>query len=156
MKIRGNCTMNTNMFKKAGLLFLIGVMSITVSWGAQSEFTPRITDVTVFKDGHAMVMSKGTVKPDNGWCRTREVPTPIMGTFWTFVEEKETQIDFLKSGFVATEKERPFFSLDEIISANKGKKLPLSNSPEPQIRFLILALSWDSPGMHHRHHRLLL
>lgn len=95
-----------------------------------SEFTPKITDVTVFKDGHALVMSRGLVTLEDGWCRTREVPAPVLGTFWTFVADSNSQVDFVKAGFVETEETRPCLTFEEIIQANVGKRAVIVEQPK--------------------------
>ena len=50
-------------------------------------FETKVTDVTVFKDGHALIMCKGKAEVKDGWCRTFDVPAPLLGAFWTFVTD---------------------------------------------------------------------
>ena len=87
-----------------------------------TEFEARITDVTVFKDGHALVMSKAKAEFQDGWCRTRDVPVPVLGTFWAFAVDKNAKVERVKAGFVEIEEERPCLSFVEMIQANAGKK----------------------------------
>ena len=94
------------------------------------EFAPRITEVTVFKDGHALVMSRGSARLKDGWCRTREVPVPVLGTFWTFVADANSQVDFVKAGFLETEETRPCLTFEEIIQANRGKRAVIVEQPK--------------------------
>jgi hypothetical protein len=94
------------------------------------EFTPKITDVTVFKDGHALVMSRGEADLEDGWCRTREVPVPVLGAFWTFVTERGAEVDFVKAGFAKAEETRPCLSFEEIIQANVGKRVVMVEQPK--------------------------
>jgi hypothetical protein len=105
-----------------GLAMVLGILLALSVMAETPEVTPKITDVTVFKDGHTLVMSKGEVKVENGWCRTRTVPVPVMGAFWAFVTDTKSEIDFLKSGFVEDKQTRPCLNFDEIVQANKGKK----------------------------------
>ncbi len=93
------------------------------AWAAEApEFTPKVTDVTVFKDGHALVMARGSVELKEGWCRTREVPAPVLGTFWAFAGDADARVDFVKAGFVEASESLPCLSLEQMIQANKGKK----------------------------------
>ncbi|HUT34998.1 MAG TPA: hypothetical protein VNE39_16020 [Planctomycetota bacterium] len=94
------------------------------------EMTPKVTDVTVFKDGHALVMARGAAELKDGWCRTREVPAPVLGTFWAFVGDAEARVDFVKAGFVEATESVPCLSLDQIIQANKGKKVTIVEQPK--------------------------
>jgi hypothetical protein len=98
--------------------------------GEVPGFVPRITDVTVFKDGHALVMARGKAELMDGWCRTREVPMPLLGAFWTFVAEEKSEVDFVKAGFVDAEESRPCLTFEEIIQANAGKRVIIVEHPK--------------------------
>lgn len=113
------------------VMCIVMVLAVLVALPVQAEapeFTPKITDVTVFKDGHALVMSRGATKFEDGWCSTPEVPVPVLGTFWAFAVEGE--VDYLKSGFVETEEARPCLSFEEIIQANIGKETTIVEQPK--------------------------
>jgi len=109
---------------------LLWVLVAAASAAEVPEVTPRVTDVTVFKDGHALVMAKGAVELKDGWCRTREVPVPVLGTFWAFVAEEDARVDFLRAGLVDAKETKPCLSLDEIIQANVGKRAILVEQPK--------------------------
>ena len=108
---------------------VLGVLWVLPMHVAAAEFSPKITEVTVFKDGHALVMSTAKTTLEKGWCRTREVPVPVLGTFWTFVKEPGARVDFVKSGHVASEEKRPCLTFDEMIVANKGAKAIIYEAP---------------------------
>lgn len=114
----------------AWIVMILGLVAALPLRADVPEFTPKITDVTVFKDGHALVMSRGSARLEDGWCRTREVPVPVLGTFWTFVADKNSQIDFVKAGFVETEETRPCLTFEEIIQANVGKRAVIVEQPK--------------------------
>ena len=86
------------------------------------DFKPTIKDVTVFKDGHALIMSRGTAQFEDGRCRTRDVPVPVLGTFWTFVAQKDVEIESVRAGLVETEEARPCMTIEEMIEANVGRE----------------------------------
>jgi len=105
-------------------LTALGIAVAAAAWAAETpEFTPKVTDVTVFKDGHALAMARGAAELKDGWCRTREVPAPVLGTFWAFVSgDAEARVDFVKAGFVEASESVPCLSLEQMIQANKGKR----------------------------------
>jgi hypothetical protein len=115
---------------------------MTMAWGfgialaavAFAAETPpaamKVTDVTVFKDGHALVMARGSATLADGWCRTREVPAPILGTFWAFTTDADAKVDIVKAGFVESNETLPCLTLDQIIQANKGKEAVIIEQPK--------------------------
>jgi len=112
------------------LWMLIALVGPLAALAAEPELKTRITDVTVFKDGHALVLASGTVELKDGWARTRDVPVPVLGTFWAFVADKEAKVDFVKAGFVETQETRPCLSFDEMIQANVGKEVEIVEQPK--------------------------
>lgn len=104
------------------LLAVIGPLAACGRGAEAPEFTPRITDVTVFKDGHALVLSRGVADLDDGWCRTRDVPVPLLGAFWAFSPDDSLRIDTIRAGLVESEKSRPCLTFDEMLQANTGKR----------------------------------
>ncbi len=132
-------TVKTWKWQWCGKLVL-GLMAILLTdygWGTAEalgveveELTPKITDVTVFKDGHALFLARGSVRLRDGWCRTREVPVPVLGTFWTFAVQEDAQVDFVKAGFVEEQQSRPCLTFDEIIQANTGKRAIIEEQPK--------------------------
>ena len=101
-------------------------------WAASNEtselFDPRITDITVFKDGHALILAKDQADIVDGWCRTQDVPVPVLGTFWTYVDQADAQVDYVKAGFVDSRQQRPCLTFDEMIQANQGKKVIITEN----------------------------
>lgn len=113
-----------------GLFAAVALCGFGAAAAEAAEFSPRITDVTVFKDGHALVMAKGAARLENGWCRTRDVPSPLLGAFWTFAADEGAEVDFVKAGFVEAEESRPCLTFEEIIQANIGKKAVIVEHPK--------------------------
>ena len=93
---------------------------------AAPTFTPKVTDLTIFKDGHVLVMAKAEAELDGGWCRTRDVPVPVLGTFWSFVEQEGSQVDIVKAGMVDAKETRPCLTFEEIMQANVGKTVTIT------------------------------
>lgn len=90
------------------------------------KFTPKVTHVTAFKDGHALVMARGKATLQDGWCRTTEVPAPLLGAFWGFVSDEKLRVDRISAELVETQESRPCLSLDEMIEANAGKDVVIT------------------------------
>jgi len=106
-------------------------LAASVAAGAAlPEVEPKITDLTVFKDGHVLVLARGKVALSNGWCRTRRVPVPVLGTFWAFVADRQARVDFVKAGFAEATHTRPCMSFDEVIQANIGKEVEIVEMPK--------------------------
>ena len=97
------------------------LLAAQAAMGAPEAFVPKVTDVTIFKDGHALIMARAKAKVEDGWCRTRAVPVPVLGTFWTYVADDKARVEFVRAGFVETQESRRCMNFDEMIQANKGK-----------------------------------
>ena len=107
------------------------VLIVVAAWAgslaaAEPTFTPKITHVTAFKDGHALVMARGRATLQDGWCLTREVPAPVLGAFWGFVADEKLRVDRITAELVDSQETRPCLSLDEMIEANAGKEVILT------------------------------
>jgi hypothetical protein len=80
-----------------------------------------ITELTVFKDGHAFVAHDGQMPTDDkGNVVMDYLPAPVIGTFWPYSAEKKARL----AGVVASQKrvvvERTALDLRELIEANTG------------------------------------
>jgi hypothetical protein len=90
------------------------------------EFAPKITEITAFKDGHALVRAEGVARLEDGWCRLKDVPAPLLGMFWAYVREAGASVDFVRAGMEDWSHERPCMNLDEMLKVNAGKKVLLT------------------------------
>jgi len=109
-------------------------------WGETPELKPAITDITVFKDGHALIMARSKVKLDDGTVRTRDVPAPLLGTFWAFVTDKNARVEHVRAGFVKTSKDRACLTFDEMLEANVGRNVKITEKPDVQHSGKLLGL----------------
>lgn len=111
------------MSERMTMAWGIGVVLAAAAFAAEAPpATLKVTDVTVFKDGHALVMARGQATLDDGWCRTRDVPAPVLGTFWAFATAADAKVEFVRAGFVEAKETVPCLSLDQMLQANKGKE----------------------------------
>ncbi|HNT35932.1 MAG TPA: hypothetical protein PKH07_13155, partial [bacterium] len=114
--------------KRIVLVALIAAFPFSVMAQKTEDFASKVTDVAVFKDGHALVMTRAEALFDKGCCRTQNVPFPLIGTFWAFVNGAETEIQIVKSGFVEEQTSLPCMSFEDIIQANKGRSAVITES----------------------------
>ncbi len=119
------------MNSRNGAIFGVVAISVLFNWlpvyAGGADFP--ITDVTVFKDGHALVLSQGTAQFTDGWCSTRDVPVPVLGTFWTFTSDSTSNVDMVRAGYVDVEEEQVCLTFDDIIRANTGKEVTVIEQP---------------------------
>jgi len=111
----------------ARVLTLVVVATLAAPLAAEEpKFTPKVTHVTAFKDGHALVLARGKAVLQDGWCRTTDVPTPVLGAFWGFVADEKLRVDRITADLVETPETRPCLSLAEMIEANAGKDVVIT------------------------------
>ncbi|HIJ64389.1 MAG TPA: hypothetical protein HPP77_00455 [Candidatus Hydrogenedentes bacterium] len=91
------------------------------------EFEPKPVNVTVFKDGHALIMTRGNAVLDDGWCTTRCVPEAVLGAFWAFVNDEQCRVDIAKAGKGERTEERACRSIEEILRENPGKRVTVTD-----------------------------
>ncbi|MCL4220289.1 MAG: hypothetical protein KJZ65_02855 [Phycisphaerales bacterium] len=68
---------------------------------AIAKETLPIREVTIFKDGHAMVLHSGSMPTNEaGDVTLEELPQPILGTFWAFENQDGATLRSVKAGTV--------------------------------------------------------
>jgi hypothetical protein len=78
-----------------------------------------IREVTVFKDGHAYVLHEGSVPTDGqGNVVLDYLPSPIMGTFWTYSADREAKLVSVVSSRDSVEVKAEAGDLADLIRAN--------------------------------------
>lgn len=74
---------------------------VLVAGHALAKDALPIREVTVFKDGHAMVLRSGSMPTnDAGDVTLDELPQPILGTFWAFENQDGATLRAVKAGSV--------------------------------------------------------
>ncbi len=88
-----------------------------------------VREVTVFKDGHALVTHQGTLPTDEkGNATIDHVPTPVIGTFWAHSANKKASLRSLTSGTATITKLRSAATTLELLQANTGARVLLRDS----------------------------
>ncbi len=83
-----------------------------------------VREVTVFKDGHAFVMHRGTVVPDaDGQVIVDYLPMPILGAYWPFSADEKRPLQSVRSGLHEGSVSHPARDLLQLLQANIGAKV---------------------------------
>ncbi len=101
-----------------------------------------VKEVTVFKDGHAYVIHQGTMPVDAaGNVLLDLLPNPVLGTFWSYSLDKKATLQSVTAGRRRVKVERTAVTLRELIEANLGAEVVISEGVKPAypatiVRFL--------------------
>ncbi|MBA4187950.1 MAG: hypothetical protein C0467_08015 [Planctomycetaceae bacterium] len=90
-----------------------------------------VKEVTVFKDGHAYVVHQGTMPTDNGNVLLDLLPTPVLGTFWPYSLDKKATLHSVTAGRRRVQVERTALTLRELIEANVGAEIVVTEGTKP-------------------------
>lgn len=92
-----------------------------------------VHEVTVFKDGHAFVLHQGPMPTDAaGNVLMDYLPTPVMGTFWPGCTDKNATLHSTTAGRRRVKVERTALTLRELIEANPGADVIITESNQKQ------------------------
>jgi hypothetical protein len=108
------------------IALLIGVTpnpAATPAAAAPSEGLP-IREVTVFKDGHALVLRRGAVTlNDHADAVLTDLPRPVMGTFWAECDSADARLASVRVERVDTQKPTPAANITDLLAANIGRAI---------------------------------
>lgn len=89
-----------------------------------------VREVSVFKDGHAFVVHRGTVAVDaRGNVVLRHLPAPVMGTFWAGATDEGVGLAAVTASQGRVRVERTALSLKELVDANPGAEVLVTEIP---------------------------
>lgn len=92
-----------------------------------------VREVSVFKDGHAFVVHRGTVAVDGeGEVVLRHLPAPVLGTFWAGATDEGVGVATVTASQSRIKVERTALSLKELIDANPGAEVLVTEFPPAQ------------------------
>jgi hypothetical protein len=82
-----------------------------------------VKEITVFKDGHAFVLHSGKMDVDNKGCVVLDyLPTPVMGTFWPFSNDKGCKLQAVTAAQRRVSVQRTALTIRELLEANVGSE----------------------------------
>ncbi len=100
-----------------------------------------VKEVTVFKDGHAFVLHQGKLPVDEGGnVRMDYLPAPVLGTFWPYSPAKATKLTAVVAGQRRVLVERTALSLRELLEANPGAAVTITEAGGLKYQATILGI----------------
>ena len=85
-----------------------------------------ITEVTVFKDGHAFVLHEGRLAVNReGDAVTRTVPAPVLGSLWTYATTPGARLTGVTAGERPVRRMQEALTLRQLLEANIGAEAVL-------------------------------
>ena len=96
----------------------------------QAQAALPVREVSVFKDGHAFVVHRGSVAVDaKGSAVLRHLPAPVMGTFWAGATDEGVGLAAVTASQGRVRVERTALSLKELVDANPGAEVLVTEVP---------------------------
>ncbi|MHC4154717.1 MAG: hypothetical protein ACYST6_07330 [Planctomycetota bacterium] len=100
-----------------------------------------VKEVTIFKDGHVLVLHEGEVGTDDGGNVVLDyLPTPILGTFWAYSAESKAKLAGVVSGRRVVSIDRTALNIRELIEANVGAKARITEEDVSPYECTILGI----------------
>src|SRR5262249_30285911 len=99
-----------------------------------------VKEVTVFKDGHAYVVHQGTMPTEGGNVLLDLLPTPVLGTFWPYSLDKNATLQSVTAGRRRVKVERTATTIRELIEANIGAEVVVTEGTKPSYQATIIRL----------------
>jgi hypothetical protein len=86
-----------------------------------------VKEITVFKDGHTLVLHEGTMPTDaNGSVQMDYLPTPVIGTFWPYSNDKGVKLTAVVASPRKVLVTRTALSLRELLESNPGADVTIT------------------------------
>jgi hypothetical protein len=121
--------------KRLFVVFLILslLLSFRVTWAKNISETSLsnmpVKEVTVFKDGHAFVLHEGRMPTDAGGNVVLDyLPTPIIGTFWSYSADTNAKLTGVVSGRRIVSFDKTALNIPELIRANVGARVRIAEA----------------------------
>lgn len=92
---------------------------------------PPVKEVTIYKDGHAFVAHEGRLPVHDGQVVIDHLPQPILGTFWAYSADKAVKLSAVSAGPRLVGVERTALSLFELLLANPGAAVTVTEVDKP-------------------------
>ncbi len=100
-----------------------------------------VKEVTVFKDGHAYVVHQGTMPVDaTGNVVLDLLPNPVLGTFWPYSAKDGVGLHSVTAGRRRVAVEQTALTVRELIEANPGAEVVITEGTKPPYQATIVKL----------------
>lgn len=104
-----------------------------------------IREVTVFKDGHAMVLHAGKMPVDAaGNVVLDYLPTPLLGAFWPYSAEERAKLQAVIAGQRRVQVERTALTIRELLEGNVGAEVTVTEVTGASYAAVIVGLPFRS------------
>lgn len=105
-----------------------------------------VKELVVFKDGHAYVLHEGDMPTDErGRVVLDYLPTPILGTFWAYSASPQVKLQAVVAGQRRVDLKRTALSLREMLEANVGARVVITEIAGTKHTGTILSVPFRSP-----------
>jgi hypothetical protein len=127
------------MRSTTALLACLITPALTAARAAGPELPVR--EVTVFKDGHALVLRQGSVATNaRGDVELFELPAPVLGAFWPYSAEDGATLRAVTAGATTIDGERPVRGLWELLEQNLGATVAFRDTSNERIEGVVESL----------------
>ena len=114
----------------AALWLLAGIFSCSAKAEPAAELSALarmpIKEITIFKDGHALVTHSGKMPVDSdGNVAMDYLPTPVLGTFWAFSADKSTKLAAVVASQHRIRVPNTSLSISQLIQGNIGAQVDI-------------------------------
>lgn len=107
------------------MMWLHALAQTTAPQGALAQMP--VKELVVFKDGHAYVIHEGDMPTDErGNVVLDYLPAPILGTFWAYCASPQAKLQAVVAGQRRVSLKHTALSIREILEANVGAKVVLT------------------------------
>jgi len=110
-------------------------LCLPMAWGDEAAPLSALAkmpvrEVTVFKDGHALLLHKGKMPVEkSGDVLMDYLPAPVLGAFWPFSADKDAKLTAVVAGQRKVLVERTSLSLPELLEGNVGADVIVNETP---------------------------
>ncbi|MEW6741529.1 MAG: hypothetical protein AB1486_02125 [Planctomycetota bacterium] len=97
-----------------------------------------VTEVTVFKDGHAFLLHEGAIPTDpDGNVVFDHLPAPVLGTFWPYSADSRVKLKAVRAGRRRIEVERTSLDIPQLLEGNVGAEVLITTTFGENLRATI-------------------
>lgn len=126
------------------MMWLHALAQTTAPQGALAQMP--VKELVVFKDGHAYVIHEGDTPTDErGNVVLDYLPTPILGTFWAYCASPQAKLQAVVAGQRRVSLKRTALSIREMLEANAGAKVVLTEVSGTKHTGVIVGVPTCSP-----------
>ena len=124
--------MHKPSIRSLGLVLAVTHLATSNPLPAVAPARLPVKEVTVFKDGHAFMVHEGRLPVDaQGRANLDELPAAVLGTFWAYSSEPRTQLTSVVAEQREVLVERTALTLRELLEANLGAELMVTETNLP-------------------------